>query len=195
MSVVVAKKTKDGFIMGCDSVVIRGQIRGQATKVFKHKSNSDIIIGVVGSLRDLNIVSSMNNILDPSDVRREMVDTDAIISHVILELKEQLKKEGRLCASKEGGECMLSSIMIAYKDKCWNIGGDFSVSEIEDFDAIGAPDEFALGAYEIISEDEKITDKEKVIKVIKACIKRTIYVAYPILIAETTTDGIEEIKK
>lgn len=193
MSVVVAKKTKDGFIIGCDSIVTKGQVKDETTKIFRSKNNNDIVCGVVGSLRDLNILSTMPDLLDAMALRRGILDTDSIINYTIKNIKERLKDEGRLIAGKEG-ECMNSSCIIAYKDKCWSISQDFAVIEIDNFEVIGAPEEFALGAYEIlVSTQKSLSDKEIVIKVIDVCIKRTIYVDYPILIADTTKNDIEKV--
>lgn len=195
MSVVVAKKTAKGFVVGCDTIVTHGQVKGNFTKIFRNKKNDDIICGVVGSVRDFNIFSVMDDILDAVAIRREILDTESVISSTIKKIKTTLKEEGRVGATKGDGECMQSSIIIAYKDKCWVIDHDFSVMEVDDFAAIGAPSEFALGAYEVISEDTKMSDKDKAIKVIKACINKTIYVDYPIYIASTEDKSFEKVEK
>lgn len=193
MSVVIAKKTKKGFVLGCDTIAIKGQMKNQATKIFRDKNDSDIICGVVGSLRDLNILSVTDDIIDGQAIRREIVDTDNMITSTVKNIKNKLKEEGRLYVDKEAGEVMQSSVIIAYKNKCWVIGHDFAVSEVDDFAAIGAPEEFASGAYEIIASNEIMSDEDKVTRIIEACIKRTIYVNYPICIAHTDGKDIKVI--
>lgn len=202
MSVVVLKKTsfKDGnkvvdkFIMGCDTQTTLGQTKGQVTKIFKNKLDDRIVCGVVGSLRDLNLISTITNIIDQFALRRDIVDTETIITTTVKIIKETLSKEGRVIATDKG-EIMSSSIALAFKDKAWIIGPDFAVKEVFDFDAVGGPQEFAIGAYEAI-KDSKMTDEEKVIKTIDICIKRTIYVDYPICLTDTGSGSIiKEIKK
>ena len=195
MSVVVAKKTKNGFMIGCDSQCTQGQVKGKATKIFRVKSNEEIVCGVVGSLRDLNIFATLETLFSSEATRREIIDLEHIITNVVKKLKDKLKEEGRLLLEKGEGECMASAIMIAYKDKCWVIESDFAVTEVDDFDAIGAPSEFATGAYEMLADNKEMADEEKVLKIIKATIKRTIYVDYPIYIATTDGKRIKEIKK
>lgn len=193
MSVVIAKKADNKFIVGCDTQVTSGQTRGNVTKIFHYKNNPEIVCGVVGSLRDLNIFSTMENILEETSVRRELVDLDDVIMKTVNNLKSKLKEEGRLIMDKDSGEVMNSELMIAYKDKCYIVNQDFAVTEVDDFAAIGSPEFFALGAYEMIYDNESIDDKEKVLKIIKACIKKTIYVGYPIVMTDTSIKDMEII--
>lgn len=202
MSVIVVKKTtvKDGdksidkFIMGCDTQTTLGQTKGQVTKIFKNKLDDRIVCGVVGSLRDLNLVSTITDIIEQFSIRRDVVDTETIITKTIRTIKDTLGKEGRIMAT-DRGEIMSSSIALAFKDKAWIIGPDFAVKEILDFEAIGGPQEFAIGAYEAIKDDD-MPDEDKVVKIIDICIRRTIYVDYPICITDTATGSvIKEITK
>ncbi len=193
MSVIVAKKEENRVIMACDTQVTHGQTKGSVTKIFKNKKNDNIICGVVGSLRDLNLLSSMEDLIDDFSIRRDLVDTDSIITNTIPKIKEFFKKEGRI-VSTEDGDIMHSSFIISYKNSIWTIGGDFSVKEVDDFVAIGSPEEFAMGVYEAI-KDDNTSIEDKIVKIIDICIKKTIYVDYPIYMIDTEKKEFKEIKK
>lgn len=196
MSVVVAKKIEDGFVIGADSMCTRGgQVREGAIKIFRCKQNEDIIIGVVGCLRDANILMAAEDLFNNSALRRDALDFDNMVTQTIPNLKELLKKDGRLLKSEEG-EVMSSNILIAYKDKCYVIGGDFSLTQVEDFYSIGAPELMADGCYEMTKLCEINIDDEKLVEnIIRTTIKKTIYVDYPIRIFNTKNKGCKIIEK
>ena len=187
MSVVVAKKTKDGFIIGADSMCTKGgQVRENAIKIFRCKQNEDIIIGVVGCLVDANILMIADNLFSNTTIRRNNLDFENMIEQTIPNLKEILKTHGRLFKSDEIGECMQSNFMIAYKDDCYVINSDFALSQVEDFYAIGSPELMASGCYEMAKLcNIKIDDVKLVENIIRTTIKKTIYVDYPIRIYST----------
>lgn len=186
MSVVIAKKTKEGFVVGADSMCTRGgQVREEAIKIFRCQQNEDIIIGVVGCLRDANILMAAEDLFNNSSLRRDALDFNSMVTQTIPNLKELLKTDGRLLKSQEG-DCMASNILIAYKNKCYVIGGDFSLTQVDDFYAIGAPELMADGCYEMIRLCKTdITDEKLVENIIRTTIKKTIYVDYPIRIFKT----------
>lgn len=196
MSVVVAKKIEDGFVIGADSMCTRGgQVREGAIKIFRCKQNEDIIIGVVGCLRDANILMAAEDLFNNSALRRDALDFDNMVTQTIPNLKELLKKDGRLLKSEEG-EVMSSNILIAYKDKCYVIGGDFSLTQVEDFYSIGAPELMADGCYEMAKLCKINIDDEKLVEnIIRTTIKKTIYVDYPIRIFNTKNKGCKIIEK
>lgn len=188
MSVVVAKKTKNGFVIGADSMCTRGgQVREGAIKIFRCKQNEDIIIGVVGNLVDANVVMVADSIFSNSTLRRDNLDFENMITQTIPNLKKILQEHGRLFKDLEVGEHMKSCIMIAYKNDCYVINQDFALTQVDDFYAIGAPELMADGCYLMANLCGVKLDDEKIVEnVIRTTIKKTIYVDYPIRIFNTT---------
>jgi ATP-dependent protease HslVU (ClpYQ) peptidase subunit len=191
MSVIVAVKDEINkrFVIASDSQATLGQVKLEVTKIAKASNNKEVVIGGVGSARDFNILSTLDDVIDMSDTRREIVDINSIITKTVPKIEKALKDAGRVMGG-EHGQQIASSFLIAYKDRAWIIGNDLCVSEISNFGVIGAPWEMAIGAYEILKE-YKNTPEEMAGKAVDVCIRKTNTVNYPILITTTTTDAIE----
>lgn len=206
MSIVIAKKTKNGFIFGADSQVTCGSRKGTTIKIFKSRKEEGMFIGVVGCLRDCQILEKVNDLLDVNAIRREELDEFSIIDYTVPKLMKELEKEHRLVAEKDGTIGWDSCTIIVYKDKAFKIDGDFTVEEIKDFAAIGSPQDFASGSYETLKElGTKLSDRDLVKEIIRITIAHNNYVDFPIRIIDTSKDkdftiinakvSIEEPKK
>ena len=197
MSVIVAKKTKNGFILAGDSQCTIGTQRATVTKIFKASKEDDMFIGVVGRLRDANIVMTLNGILDPNAIRRGNLNLESIVSHTVPLLQKTMKEYGTLVV-ENGQICWDSCIILVYKDKAFEISNDFSVREITDFAAIGAPQDFAYGAHAILkkysSKLSKLSDFDIVKEIMKMTIEETIHVFYPIWIVDTSVSNADFIE-
>lgn len=197
MSVVVAKRVKNGFIMAGDSQVTKGDEKDTVIKVFKSYKENEIYLGVVGSLRDSQILMTINGLLDPNAIRREELDLLSIISYTVPLIKKTMKENDRLY-NEDGKLEWDSEVMILYKDKGYIIESDFSVIEIDEFDAIGSPRKFAKGSYELYNRYKdkiKVSDRQIVKDIVRITIEKTTYVGYPIRIADTSKNEDFEIIK
>ena len=91
-----------------------------------------------------------------------------------------------------------SEIVVVYKDKAFLIDSDFCVVEIDDFAAIGAPQDFAYGAYAILKKFKtkipKLTDFDLVKEIMKMTIEETIHVFYPIWMVDTSVSNADFIE-
>lgn len=189
MSIVIAKRTKNGFVFGADSQCTRGHSTEEVTKIFKSKKEDDVYIGVVGSLRDCNILKTATELLDINAIRRDNLDEDSIILYTVPKIRKLLEDNGRQLADKEDGVCWNSHILIVYKDKAFEIDHDFTVAEIKDFSAIGNPMLEAKGAYEILRRlNSKLSDYDMVKEIIAMTIDVNNTVSYPIRIIDTSKD-------
>lgn len=187
MSVIIVKKTKGGFILAGDSQGTLGTQRMTVSKIFKASKDDDTFIGVVGHLRDANIMMTIDSILDPNAIRRENLDMKSVISYTVPLLQKTLKEVGSI-AIEDGKIYWDSQIIIVYKDKAFEIDSDFSVVEISDFAAIGAPQSFAYGAYFVMKKFNvpKVSDFNLVKEIMKMTIEETIHVFYPIWMVDTS---------
>lgn len=189
MSIVIAKKTKNGFIFGADSQGTCGSRKEIVKKIFKSDKEEGLYIGVVGRLRDCQILQVAENLLDVNAIRRETLDENSIISYTVPKLRELLKKEQREAVEKDGVTYWDSCIIIVYKDKAFEIDSDYTVTEVTDFKAIGSPQNFAAGSYEMLKEtNSKMSDYDIVKNIIKTTIAHNEYVGYPIYVIDTSKD-------
>ena len=198
MSVVIAKKYKNGFILAADSGCFKDQERTRAEKVFKLDYSDDIFIGGVGTLKEVQLVKYMDSLIDPNAVKRDQLDMKSIITYTVPSLRKQLAKS--LGMGDKMVDKWSSEIIIVRKDKAFSIDSDFCVKEIEDFEAIGAPEDFCKGAYRVLLEHpykkntkglyryETIPEEKRVVELIKITIDITIYTLYPIRYVNTSTD-------
>ena len=158
MSIVIAKRTKDGFVFGADSGCFKDQKRSVIEKIFKLDYYDDVYVGCVGFARDSQVIRYMENLIDPNAVKRDVLDIKSIVTYTVPSLKKQLSK-----ATGDGKpiDRWESECIIVRKDKAFLIEPDFSVEEIEDFKAIGAPEDFCTGAYNLLCKYPLKTERKE----------------------------------
>ena len=200
MSIVIAKKVKGGVILGADSGCFSGQKRTVVKKAFKLEYYEDVYVGGVGTLAEVERVEYMENLIDPNAIKRNQLDKKSIVQYAIPHLKKQL--DGFIYKDKEEGcERWNSEIIIVRGDKAFAISSMFTVKEIDDFMAIGAPEDFCDGAYALLKDHPykrskdvttyrygSIPEERLVVELIKMTIEATIYTYYPIRYINTATD-------
>ena len=205
MSVVIAKKYKNGFILAADSGCFKDQERGEAEKIFKLDYSDDTYVGGVGTLAEVQKIKYLENLIDPNAIKRDLLDEKSIITYTVPSLRKQLAK---LLGSGKPLDRWDSEIIIVRKDKAFLISFDFSVQEIKDFEVIGAPESFCKGAYATLlsnpfkvkraSKDlyryETIAEEKLVVELIKMTFKQTIYTFYPIKYINTVLDRKEQFQ-
>ena len=205
MSVIVIKRIAEnkGFIVGADSQITTHGQRKKITpgcKLFHPDGNEDIVVGIVGSLRDANVIQVIEDLLDFNAIRRESLTLASIVNHTVDKIQQTLRKQGRLL-SDQGQWVWDSSIIVAHKDKAFTIDSDFCVQEVEDFESIGAPSEYVHGAKVMLDnfiksrklatyEPEEIVENS-----IRMTIELTNTVDYPIVMMDTENNKTWKIEK
>ncbi len=196
MSVVVAIKDNDRVWVGCDSQVTRGGWTKESLegcyKIWKPSDDCNIVMGGVGVLRDINILSTATDWVDEL-AKHKGVDDKYIIRTVVPKIYKELEDYGRL-KIRDGIKSMESAFIFAYKEKAYEIAGDGAVIEKDDMLIEGSGYIAGMGAWDRI-KNEDIPAKEKVIQVIKASCNVDLYVNYPIVIMNTKDDEVEIIDK
>lgn len=147
MSLICAIKDKDRFVLASDMQSSTGTGKEHsATKIWRAYDNPDIIVGSVGSMRVSQIIQ-FSYLIDKNLLGAD-IDTGFIVSSVVPVLATTLKANGVVIDATDEISFlnMPNSFVIAYKDKCWVIGNDFSVSEIDDYTALGSGSDIARGA-------------------------------------------------
>lgn len=191
MSVVIAIKHKNKIYMGCDSQATCGQMKEplppEHGKVFYLKSTQpyNVLVGGVGSLRDLQIISLEDGFIDKSILYENRLDYEHLVKHGFVNIFNILAKYNRIDRDKNGElvNYINDKYIIAYKDNAWMIGQDGVVTEINDYLVCGSGETVAVGSLE---HSKNCHDPIKRIRdAIKACADTTIYVDNNVVVSTT----------
>lgn len=193
MSVVVAIRDEDKIWLAADSQITSGWTKGlllsqNSFKIWKNQMG--INMGGVGSLRDLNILSTSDEqFINESDILKNNINFKSIVRETVPKIFKELDKFGRL-AREDGITYSQSAFMIAHGQECYIIEQDGAVRELYDMFAIGSGGDIAESSYTIL-RDTDLPPKEKAIKTVMSSCERDLFVDYPIVITNTKTNEFE----
>lgn len=193
MSVVVAVRDKDQIWLATDSQVTSGWTKSllvaqHSFKIFKNSLG--VNIGGVGSLRDLNIISTSDvEWIPENDILKENINFKSIVRETVPKLFKELDSFNRLYKDK-GMEEMNSAFAIAHGEDCFFIEPDGCVIELVDMLATGSGSDIAESAYAVL-RDTELSAKEKAIRSVVVSCERDLFVGYPIVVTSTKMDGFE----
>lgn len=196
MSVVVAIKDGDKILMGCDSQVTLGSTKytlKSPMKIWKLEDDKEIVMGLVGDVRDANILSTATGWIGELVKLKNEVNFKYIVRNVVPKIFKELDDFGRV-QTKDGIQSIKSNIIFAHKDKAYSIYSDGCVLEMDEIIADGSGYSLCLGAWNEL-RDKDIPIKEKLVQVIKSACESDLYVNYPIVIMNTKDDEIDVIEK
>lgn len=193
MSVVVGYVSGDKVIMGCDSQVTGYYTKHTLTnknnfKIFKPTKNNDVLIGLCGSLRDLNLLYCIEEYIEELANYKDIVDFKYMVTKVIPKIFEILKDV--LIEDKDKIKYMNSELLFAYKNQLYKIGQYGDIIQVDDFCAIGSGNELVEG-YLNCCMDTK--DEDRVIRSIISACKNSLHVGYPIITMNTQDDEVKII--
>lgn len=174
MSLVVAIKDKDRIVLGADKQASTGGTKDHTnTKIWKLEELPGAIIGSVGSARASQIIQ-YSQVIDKNLVT-ESIDTPFVVRVLAPTLANGLRNNGIVVDHADGSKCdmMPNAFIFAYKNKAWTIWHDLSVSEIEDYFAIGSGSDVARGAL-FATQDRNPFDR--IVTCIEAAAESTLYV-------------------
>lgn len=190
MSVVIAIKDKNKVYMGCDKQVSSGgnknNLGGQCQKVWHYNGLPDIVIGGVGSLRDIQIIQTTPDLIDVPTLVLGQINYQYLVQNFFTKEYEILKDKNRI-AKSEGDYVNFTNcaLLLAFEDKMYHIDQEGSVLESDDFLVIGSGADVATG----VLENNKTKKPEVRIKeAIKACAENTLYVNNDIYITDTKSE-------
>lgn len=198
MSVIVAVKDNDRFILGSDMQITCGDSKTHdAIKIWNVPGLDGAIMGGVGLNRASQILQ-YKQFLDRNDFQdEEDINTAFIVNSVTPCIVQALTDGGVSTAvspSDATAQVMLpNSFIFAYKDKAWLIYNDLSVSEITDTYTIGSGSEIAKGVLFAATEYGEKNPFKKISMSIDAAATNTTGVDNNIDFL-TTDDRDEDIK-
>lgn len=174
MSLVIAIRDKDRIVLGADKQASTGGTKDHTnTKIWRIEELPGAIIGSVGAARASQIIQ-YSQIIDKNLLSQDL-DTEFVVRILAPTLANGLKANGIVVDASEGAKCdmMPNAFIFAYKDKAWTIWHDLSVSEIDEYFAIGSGSEVARGALFATSEKDPF---ERIVTSIEAAAESTLYV-------------------
>lgn len=140
-------------------------------KVFK---NGEFVFGCSGSYRMIQILQYS---FIPPEVKTEDIRS-YMCTDFINAVREAFRTNGFLQKSEFGDEHG-GFFLVAYKDKLFKVQEDFQVSErLDDFDACGCGDAFALGALSALSQTD-LNAHQKLLTALETSSKMALGVAPP----------------
>lgn len=172
MSVVIGAKYKDGIALIADKQVTFGSNKANNVNKLQKFKYSNSAMGVVGHLRDCNVIRSIDEILPYKDILdKTKVDELYVIKTIIPIIRDILSQNKRIL-NNDGTETMNSEMLYCTKDKMFEIGDDFSVLEVDNyFFAIGCGDDKASGYLVSIGDTSQKT-KDEITEILQETIKK-----------------------
>lgn len=159
MSVVVAAKYKEGVAIIADKQTSAGNTKkDNATKLAYYKY-SNTAIGVVGFLRDCNIMRALDEIVPYKDILDNIpINEMYVIKSIVPAIMEHLSHNKRL-EGKNNNE-MPSMMIYATPESIYEIGPDFSVVESDSsYLTIGCGSDKVLGFMSSIGDTSKYSEQ------------------------------------
>ena len=187
MSLVIAIRDKDRIVLGADKQVSTGGSKEHtSTKIWPVAELPGAIMGGVGSARASQIIQYAN-IIDKD------IDTDFIICSLAPTIAAGLKANGINIEVKDDDICTMlpNAFIFAYKDRAWMIWNDLSVSELEEYFAIGSGSDVAKGA---LFATKKQNPFERIVTAIDAASESTLFVDNGIDLLVTGEHDGDELK-
>lgn len=174
MSLVVAIKDRDRIVLGADKQASTGGIKDHTnTKIWKLEELPGAILGAVGSARASQIIQ-YSQIIDKNMLSQKL-DTDFIVRVLAPTLANGLRNNGIVVEAADGAKCdmMPNAFIFAYRDRAWTIWHDLSVSEIDEYFAIGSGSDVARGVLYATPDKNPF---ERIVTSIEAAAESTLYV-------------------
>lgn len=188
MSVIVAIKHEGKVYIGADSQCTKGGTRRTLSnpnnyKIWQVQGAANCIMGHVGVVRDANIIRVAEDLIPEIYQLKDQVDFKLMVRRVVPFIQQELEEYKAI--DKSSRLHMDSSFILAYKDKLFTISSNGTVIEVDDYCAIGSGESEALGS---LLSTESLNPMDRIKTAIKASAANDIYVDYPIVIGDTSTD-------
>lgn len=195
MSLVIAVRDKDRFVLGADKQVSTGDSKNHtSTKIWPLRDLPGAIMGGVGSARASQIIQ-YSDIVDKNNLQAEPT-TDFVVCSLAPTIAATLKASGVVIGPGESGMCdmMPNAFIFAYKDKAWMIWNDLSVAEIDDYFAIGSGSDVAMGA---LFATKGKNPFDRIVTCIDAAAESTLFVddGIDVLVTEEHKDDEKQLLK
>lgn len=172
MSVVIAAKYKDGVAIASDKQATGTTTKSDNAIKMQYFKYSNSAMGVVGYLRDCNLIRALEEIVPYKDILdRIKIDEMYVIKKIVPTIHTILEANHRV-RTDSGIENMTSVMLYATDDNIYMIGPDFSVIEADSyFSAIGCGDDKAIGYLSSIGDTSNLS-KAMITRVLKEAVQK-----------------------
>jgi len=193
MSLVVAIKTDEGIVMGCDTQVSYGGNKyslsdNTSCKIWDIVNCPYGLMGSVGMLRDSQLISA-HAIIDPNKIITESIDFDYVVCDLYSTICSILESYHRISLEptydKEGNfipPVLNNEFIFAYKDKAYQISQEGCVRTIDDYLVIGSGSDIATG---VLDNNINKPPEERIVEAIATCNKNTLYIDNNVILSYT----------
>jgi ATP-dependent protease HslVU (ClpYQ) peptidase subunit len=172
------KKNKK-VVIGADSAGVAG-LNITVRKDSKVFTVGDFVIGCTSSFKMIQLLRFS---FKPPEVNKKDI-YEYMCTDFITAVRECFKEGGFLQKDTEGDE-KGGTFLVGYKDRLFQIEGDFQVGEsLNGLNAVGCGEDFALGAL-YTGLKENLPAKERVLKALEAAAFFSAGVCKPFVIKET----------
>lgn len=189
MSVVIAIKQKDKIIIGCDTQVSSGngyksRLKGENQKIWHHNDLPNLVIGGVGSLRDIQLIQTNKELIDPMAILTKKIDFDYLVNNFFTSVYMALLDKNRVPLNEQGHPAAVieSVFLVAFEDKMYVVDQDGSVIEGDDYLVIGSGSSVATG---VLETNKNKKAKDRIMEAIEACSENTLYVNEHVILTST----------
>lgn len=178
MSLVVAIKDGNRFVLGADKQISSGNVKEHTfTKVWEVKDIDSCVMGSVGYARASQVIQYSYGLINKNLISPEELTEEYIVNHLANTIRMILEENDISAQVAEDKSLIMAAIpnvyIFCYKDKGWIINYDLSVTEISDYVAIGSGAEVARGVLFATKDKDPF---ERIIMSIDAASTETIYV-------------------
>jgi len=188
-------KENDCVYMGGDSMATCGSNRGEIVsqkKVFKSNDTPTAIMGFSGNVRDLNLLTYAEDLIDKRD--EPNIDHKYLVTKFIPNVIKMFANGYRNTSDKGISE-FDSYFLFAYKNSLYLIESNYSVLSVKTkYQAIGCGVDFALGSL-YSTESTELGTIERIHKALQAASKFSTGVDAPFYIINTKDDNVIEFKE
>ena len=173
MSVVVALRDKKTgrFVLGGDSQTTYGSILYHGLeKIYKYEA-LNLTVGCVGDLRSINLLFNNEELFRPL-IKNGKVDREYLVKDFTKKLFEYLKEyiNDSIPKDDSGNEKSIlfySDIIIAYKNEAFHLFSNYSVLEVQNYDAVGIGNEASITCLEALDCFSNLSSTDIVSQTIK----------------------------
>lgn len=199
MSLIVAIKTEEGIVMGCDTQVSYGGNKyslsdNTSCKIWNIINCPNGLMGSVGMLRDSQIISA-HAIIDPNKIITDSIDFDYVVCDLYTTICNILESYHRISLEpvydKDGSfipPVLNNEFIFAYKNIAYHISQEGCVRIIDDYLVIGSGSDIATG---VLDSNYSKPPEERIVEAISCCNKNTLYIDNNVILFYTYEKNCE----
>lgn len=195
MSLIIAIKTDDYILMGCDSQVSYGGNKYSldnvsACKIWRINNCPFGIMGSVGNLRDCQLIAAQEYLINPARILSDDINFNYVVCELFSSIYKVLEDYGRvkqneLFIDDEDAfkyPTLDNEFIFAYGLDAWEISMDGCVREIDDYLVIGSGRDVAIG---VLDNNKDKDPEDRICEAIETCMNNTLFVDGNIVMCKT----------